>query len=132
MESNYHEFNLDDTKQIEKGRFLNFILIEHKQWISKCKKFLNHKAHPNEMIFVAEYGLSKYEDISFQGKITKQEVVIHNTIIEMRNDIISSLKYIALDYDFIKDYILSTDSTMGTTDAFLKTMKQSSLESDDS
>ena len=93
---------------------------------------MNEKVHPHEFIFVAEYGLSKYEDVSFQGRIKTKEVVIHNTIIEMRNDLVSSLKYIAFDYDFIKNHLMNEQAFESHRDKILRNIKQQSVESDSS
>ena len=108
------------------------VYIEHKFWLTRCNKFMNEKVHPHEFIFVAEYGLSKYEDVSFQGKVKRREVVIHNTIIEMRNDLVSSLKYIAPEYDFIKNHLMNKQAFESHRDEILKSIKHHSAESDSS
>ena len=74
---------------------------DHSEWINKCKHYLSSKAYPHEFVFVAEYGLSKFEEVNVQGKHKAREIIINNTILEMRNSIVSGIKEVAIDQNFI-------------------------------
>ena len=79
---------------------------DHNLWINKWKKFITNKAYPHEFVFVSEYGLSKIEEVNFQGKQKAKETIINNTILEMRNSLISSIKEVAIDQEFILNNLI--------------------------
>ena len=116
LDSSYQDITIDDQSN-------------HQNWVQKWSDFLNSKPYPHEFVFVAECGLTKFEEVTHKGKVRQKEVVIHNTILEMRNRLIMNIKYIAVNQDFIFNNILSGNSDLMDKDSLFKSVK-SSISSD--